>query len=51
MNQEGSYNDLKNQIKEIRSANSEIKQKAIIYATIYAIIYSLIKRVATRQQW
>merc|ERR1711917_66972 len=27
MNQEISRNDLKNQIKEIRSANSEIKQK------------------------
>ena len=50
MNQETSRNDLKDQIKEIRSANSEIKQKAIIYATIYAIIYALIKRVVTRQQ-
>ena len=35
MNQEISRNDLKNQIKEIRSTNSEIKQKAIIYAIIY----------------
>ena len=50
MNQETSRNDLKDQIKEIRSTNSEIKQKAIIYATIYAIIYALIKRVATHQQ-
>ena len=47
MNQEGSHNDLKNQINEIRSANSEIKQKAIIYAAIYAFIYALIKRVTT----
>ena len=50
MNQEISRNDLKNQIKEIRSTNSEIKQKAIIYAIIYRIIYVLIKRVATHQQ-
>ena len=50
MNQETSRNDLKDRIKENRSANSEIKQKAIIYATIYPIIYALIKRVATRHQ-
>ena len=50
MNQQTSRNDLKNQIKEIRSTNSEIKQKAIIYATVYAIIFALIKRVATLQQ-
>ena len=47
MNQETSRNDLKDQIKEIRSTNSEIMQKAIIYAAIYAFIYALIKRVTT----
>ena len=37
MNQETSRNNLKDQIKGIRSTNSEIKQKAI-YAIIYTVI-------------
>ena len=35
MNQVTSRNELKEQIKEMRSTNSEIKQKAIIYAILY----------------
>ena len=34
MNQVTSRNELKEQIKEMRSTNSEIKQKAIIYAIL-----------------
>ena len=48
MNQETSRNDLKDQIKEIRSTNSKIKQKA--NKAIYAIIYnSLIKYFTYKQ--
>ena len=35
MNKVMSRNQLKEQIKEMRSANSEIKQKAIIYTILY----------------
>ena len=48
MNQETSRNNLKDQIKGIRSTNSEIKQKA--NKAIYAIIYnSLIKYFTYKQ--